>query len=80
MALELAFKAWAVWLAILLLAIANGVLREAMLVPALGKPVGQVLSGVLVPVLVVWGRTPLCHGSDGCRQRIAGPLALTDCA
>ena len=58
MALELAFKAWAVWLAILLLAIANGVLREAMLVPALGKPVGQVLSGVLVPVLVVWGAYP----------------------
>lgn len=54
MALELAFKAWAVWLAILLLAIANGVLREAMLVLALGKPVGQVLSGVPLPVLVVW--------------------------
>ena len=54
MALEMAFKALAVWLGILLLAIANGVLREAALVPALGKPAGLVLSGVLLSGLIVW--------------------------
>ena len=54
MALEMAFKALAVWLGILLLAIANGVLREAVLIPALGKPAGLVLSGVLLSGLIVW--------------------------
>ena len=54
MALEMAFKALAVWLGILLLAIANGALREAVLIPALGKSAGLVLSGVLLSGLIVW--------------------------
>ena len=41
------------WLVILALAIANGVLREELLIPALGKPGALVLSGVLLSVLIV---------------------------
>ena len=41
------------WLVILGLAIANGVLREEFLIPALGKPVGLILSGVLLSLLIV---------------------------
>ena len=52
MALEMAFKALAVWLGILLLAIANGVLREAVLVPAFGQRVGLMLSGILLSGLI----------------------------
>ncbi len=52
MALEMAFKALAVWLGILLLAIANGVLREAVLVPAFGHRVGLMLSGILLSGLI----------------------------
>lgn len=68
MALELVFKALAVWLGILLLAIGNGALREAVLVPMLGHPAGLVLSGVLLSGLILWtaclalpwmGRAPL---------------------
>ena len=54
MALEMAFKALAVWLGILLLAVANGALREAVLVPMLGQPAGLVLSGMLLSSLIVW--------------------------
>lgn len=48
MALEIAVKVFAVWLGILVLAIANGTLREAVLIPALGKAPGLILSGVLL--------------------------------
>lgn len=48
MTLEIAVKAFAVWLGILVLAIINGTLREAILIPALGKPSGLMLSGVLL--------------------------------
>jgi hypothetical protein len=41
------------WLAILGLAIANGVLREEILIPALGKPGGLILSGVLLSMLIM---------------------------
>ena len=54
MALEMAFKALAVWLGILLLAVANGALREAVLVPMLGQTAGLVLSGMLLSSLIVW--------------------------
>lgn len=54
MAIKIAFKALVVWLGILLLAIANGALREAVLVPILGQPAGLVLSGVLLSILIVW--------------------------
>lgn len=40
------------WLIILGLAVANGALREAVLIPSLGKPSGLVLSGVLLSSLV----------------------------
>ncbi len=40
------------WLLILALAIANGMLREAVLVPALGRSTGLVASGVLLCCLV----------------------------
>ena len=40
------------WLIILGLAIANGALRETVLIPSLGKPSGLVLSGVLLSSLV----------------------------
>ena len=53
MALRMAFKALLVWLGILLLAIANGVLREAVLAPALGQPAGLVLSGILLSGLIL---------------------------
>jgi|tagenome__1003787_1003787.scaffolds.fasta_scaffold20971474_5 hypothetical protein len=41
------------WLAILALAILNGALREAVLVPNLGKTAGYVTSGVLLAALVL---------------------------
>ena len=53
MAREMVFKALVVWVGILLLAIANGALREAVLVPALGQPVGLVLSGILLSGLIL---------------------------
>jgi hypothetical protein len=43
----------AVWLAILVLAIANGALREAVLLPAWGRPAGLVTSGVLLALLIL---------------------------
>lgn len=42
-----ALKSLAVWTAILVLAILNGALREAVLVPKLGTATGLVLSGLL---------------------------------
>lgn len=68
MVLEISIKAFAVWLGILVLAIANGTLREAVLVPALGKPPGLILSGVLLSGLILavayfalpwFGRAPI---------------------
>lgn len=53
MAVELAAKALAVWVIILLLAIANGILREALLIPKLGTSPGLVLSGVLLACLIL---------------------------
>jgi len=49
----IALKALAIWLAILLLAILNGLLREAVLVPMLGPSAGLVLSGLLLSALIV---------------------------
>ncbi len=45
-------KATAVWALILILAILNGALREAVLLPALGKPWGLMLSGVLLAACI----------------------------
>ena len=46
-------KAIAVWLLILVLAVLNGALREAVLRPALGKPFALVLSGILLSALIL---------------------------
>lgn len=46
-------KATAVWALILVLAILNGALREAVLLPALGKPWGLLLSGLLLAACIV---------------------------
>lgn len=61
------------WMVILGLAIANGILREEILIPALGKPGALVLSGVLLAtliVLVTYGLvrfTPALTASQGLR-------------
>lgn len=49
----LLFQALLVWLVILGLAVANAALREAVLIPHLGKPVGLTLSGVLLSFLIL---------------------------
>lgn len=46
-------KAFAIWLAILCCAIANGVLREAVLIPRLGRTAGLVMSGVILCALIL---------------------------
>jgi hypothetical protein len=46
-------KALAVWLGILVLAVANGMLREAVLLPLLGKPEALILSGILLSVFIL---------------------------
>ncbi len=46
-------KALAVWMAILLMAVANGVFREKTLIPRLGKTPGLVLSGLLLCLLIL---------------------------
>lgn len=46
-------KALAIWTGILLLAFANGALREAVLVPELGTPAGMILSGILLAASIV---------------------------
>jgi len=54
-------KALALWLAILALAIANGALREKILIPRLGSTTGLVSSGILLSagiLLVAWAGAP----------------------
>ena len=46
-------KTLAVWSGILILAILNGGLREAVLIPKLGTPAGLVLSGVFLSALIL---------------------------
>lgn len=46
-------KALAVWAVILLLAIINGAVREAILLPGLGAPAGLVLSGALLCAMIL---------------------------
>ena len=46
-------KALAIWFCILVLAIANGTLREAVLIPALGNALGLIMSGVLLSALIL---------------------------
>lgn len=53
MTLAIAFKAFMAWSGILVLAIVNGAFREAVLIPALGKSTGLLLSGVSLAGLVL---------------------------
>ena len=48
----LLLKSLLAWLVILCFAVVNGALREAILVPSLGKRSGLILSGVLLSCLV----------------------------
>lgn len=61
----LLLKSLLAWLIILGLAIANGALREAVLIPSLGKPGGLVLSGVLLSALVAGVAYGLVRSSKG---------------
>ena len=45
-------KAAALWLAILVLAILNGTLREKVLLPALGSFAGLVVSGIILSICI----------------------------
>jgi hypothetical protein len=51
--MTLTLRALAIWFGILCAAIANGALREAVLIPQLGKTPGLILSGVLLSTLIV---------------------------
>lgn len=53
------------WAVILCLAIANGAFRESVLIPALGKPVGLVVSGLMLSgliLLIAYGLFRACRG------------------
>lgn len=51
--LDVATRVLAVWTGILALAVANGALREAVLIPQLGRTPGLVLSGALLSTLIL---------------------------
>lgn len=53
MLVTIALKALTVWAGILILAVANGALREGVLVPRLGAPAGLVWSGLLLSALII---------------------------
>lgn len=53
MAFGLAAKTLLIWAAILLLAILNGILRESVFIPQLGRAPGLTLSGLLLSVLIL---------------------------
>ncbi len=53
MPMNKASKALIVWLSILALAIANGLFREAVLLPAFGIPAAFILSGLLLSALII---------------------------
>ena len=59
------FKLLVAWLVILAMAVANGALREIVLIPVLGKTTGLVLSGALLSLLVAlvsFAYVRLSHG------------------
>jgi len=51
--LELIVKALLIWFGILILAIVNGTLREAVLIPVFGKFSGFILSGALLSIFIL---------------------------
>ncbi|WP_166253642.1 hypothetical protein [Marinobacter salicampi] len=70
----LALKALAVWFGIVILAIANGVFREVVLIPFIGSPGGLMLSGVLLSSFIL-GITYLTLPWFG-RLPVSGYLAI----
>ena len=50
---EVAAKALAIWVVILVLAVINGTFREAVLIPKLGGSSGLFLSGLLLSLLIL---------------------------
>lgn len=53
MSVEVAIKAFAVWVAILVLAVVNGTLREVVLIPRIGTACGLILSGLLLSLFIL---------------------------
>lgn len=53
MTLNITIKAFVLWLVILVLAISNGGLREALLMPVFGHSLALALSGILLSVLIL---------------------------
>lgn len=53
MTLAVTAKVLAIWAIILVLAVLNGGLREALLIPKLGTNTGMILSGVFLSVLIL---------------------------
>ena len=53
MTIQVAAKALGIWGVILVLAVVNGALREAVLIPNLGSMAGLILSGVLLSLLIL---------------------------
>ncbi|TQV89861.1 hypothetical protein FLL46_00530 [Aliikangiella coralliicola] len=51
--LNITLKAFVIWLGILILAILNGVIREAILIPEIGKNAGFILSGILLSTCIL---------------------------
>ncbi len=51
--MTIAVKALTIWFGILLLAVANGALREVIFLPRLGKTVALPLSGLLLVLLIL---------------------------
>ncbi|HQZ83851.1 MAG TPA: hypothetical protein PLR83_11575 [Pyrinomonadaceae bacterium] len=45
-------KATIIWLVILVFAVMNGILREAVLLPAFGRPLGFIVSGIILGSLI----------------------------
>lgn len=54
-------KTIAIWCAILLAAIANGIFRQAVLLPALGTTAAYVLSGLMLATLILGVATISVH-------------------
>jgi hypothetical protein len=50
--LEIALRAIAIWAGILVLAVLNGALREAVIIPKLGTTPGLILSGIVLSTLI----------------------------
>lgn len=78
----IAFRALLIWCAILLLAMVNGTLREALLLPAFGAPAALLLSGALLCLcilLVTYLTLPWLRlqGGRQCAAVGAGWLLLT---